>query len=193
MPSSEDIRRFAKLKEKLLSKARILKHQTDESLVLAIDRSTESQVDLYHRLEEHLARIRQLTEKIVTEIEGIAVMHELRTAENRLNFLEDRFDEMDSQLRNRPRRRRNRINLSDFFRTSQGGFKTHPTPDDVQNANEAFSILGLDRGSPLHEVTRAFRRKVKDLHPDSRNGDRSAEPELRRLLAAYEFLKSYGG
>ncbi len=69
----------------------------------------------------------------------------------------------------------------------------NPTPGEVQSAVEAYDILGLEQGAALKEVTAAFRRKAKELHPDSRNGDRSSEPELRKLLAAYQFLKAYAG
>jgi hypothetical protein len=50
---------------------------------------------------------------------------------------------------------------------------------------------GVEFGSSLADVTASFRHKAKQLHPDSNNGDRSAEPELRRMLEAYQFLKEY--
>ncbi|MBI5198054.1 MAG: DnaJ domain-containing protein [Nitrospirae bacterium] len=185
--------RVPDLREKLLILATDLKIKLDDRLGLAIDRSLESQWDLDPKLEEQLAHVSYLTEQILLGIRDSSLLHDLRTFENRLNFLEDRFDELDSRLRNRPRRRRNKIHMADFFTASQEGFKANPTPDDVRSANEAYEILGLSQGSPLKEIIRAFRRKVKELHPDSRNGDRSQEAELRKLLAAYEFLKSYGG
>ena len=43
----------------------------------------------------------------------------------------------------------------------------------------------------LADVTAAFRTKAKQLHPDANNGDRGSEPELRRMLEAYQFLKEY--
>ena len=43
----------------------------------------------------------------------------------------------------------------------------------------------------LWNFTTAFRQRAKELHPDARNGDRSSEPELRRILEAYQFLKEY--
>jgi DnaJ-class molecular chaperone len=55
--------------------------------------------------------------------------------------------------------------------------------------SEAYDILGLEDGASLLKVTRAFRQRAKDLHPDAREGDRSAEPELRRIIEAYQFLK----
>ena len=55
---------------------------------------------------------------------------------------------------------------------------------------DAYAAMGVEFGSSLADVTAAFRYKAKQLHPDSNNGDRSAEPELRRMLEAYQFLKS---
>jgi curved DNA-binding protein CbpA len=51
--------------------------------------------------------------------------------------------------------------------------------------------MGVEFGSSLAEVTAAFRHKAKLLHPDANQGDRSSEPELRRMLDAYQFLKEY--
>ncbi len=49
---------------------------------------------------------------------------------------------------------------------------------------DAYAAMGMEFGSSLADVTAAFRQKAKQLHPDSNNGDRSAEPELRRMLEA---------
>ena len=43
----------------------------------------------------------------------------------------------------------------------------------------------------MSAVTRAFREKAKKFHPDARKGDRSSEPQLRRILEAYQLLKEY--
>jgi curved DNA-binding protein CbpA len=51
--------------------------------------------------------------------------------------------------------------------------------------------MGVEFGSSLTDVTTAFRQKAKLLHPDANHGDRSSEPELRRMLDAYQFLKEY--
>ena len=39
-------------------------------------------------------------------------------------------------------------------------------------------------------ITRAFRYRAKKLHPDINNGDRTAEPELRRIIEAYQYLRA---
>lgn len=188
--AQETARRIAKLREKISQRAEDIKHQVDESLALAIDRLIEGYSDHYLELEEQLETISTLLYRMTNDIQTAERVHDLRTFDSRLDFLEDRYDELDSRLRNRPKRRRRRINLADFFTASQG-YMVHPTGGEVYSATEAYRILGLEYGVPLKEVTAAFRRKAKELHPDSRNGDRSSEPELRKLLAAYQFLKSY--
>ena len=61
---------------------------------------------------------------------------------------------------------------------------------DVRSAIQAFEILEIEFGSSLLAVTRAFRERAKKLHPDSRQGDRSSEPELRKIIEAYQYLKT---
>ncbi|MDH5640696.1 MAG: J domain-containing protein, partial [Nitrospira sp.] len=64
-------------------------------------------------------------------------------------------------------------------------------PSSINNAVDAYAVMGVEFGSSLADVTAAFRVKAKQLHPDANNGDRSSEPELRRMLEAYQFLKEY--
>ena len=61
----------------------------------------------------------------------------------------------------------------------------------VRPAKSRTPTTPISFGTPLADVTTAFRQRAKELHPDARNGDRSSEPELRRILEAYQFLKEY--
>ncbi len=56
--------------------------------------------------------------------------------------------------------------------------KRGPTP------SEAASVLGVEVGAGEREVKRAYRRRVKEVHPD-RGGD---ERQFKRVAAAYERL-----
>ncbi|PSP55248.1 molecular chaperone DnaJ [Halobacteriales archaeon QS_1_67_19] len=47
----------------------------------------------------------------------------------------------------------------------------------------AFAVLGLDRGATLPEVKRAYREKVKDVHPDH-GGDRETFQRVREAYTA---------
>ena len=64
-------------------------------------------------------------------------------------------------------------------------------PGEVNTAGEAYNALGLEFGSSMSAVTKAFREKAKQFHPDARKGDRSSEPQLRRILDSYQLLKEY--
>lgn len=49
---------------------------------------------------------------------------------------------------------------------------------------EARSVLGVDADAEQSEIRRAYREKVKDVHPD-RGGDKA---EFKRVTAAYDRL-----
>ncbi|WP_276298867.1 J domain-containing protein [Halorussus lipolyticus] len=59
----------------------------------------------------------------------------------------------------------------------------------VQNSGptpaEAYRVLGLDTDADAEEVRRAYRQKVKSVHPDRESGD---EDEFKRVKEAYEVL-----
>ncbi|WP_415857418.1 J domain-containing protein [Sinomonas sp. G460-2] len=51
-----------------------------------------------------------------------------------------------------------------------------------------YSVLGVDRAATDEEIRRAFRRLVRELHPDGQAGE-GADPErLREVLEAYSVL-----
>ncbi|RMH35282.1 MAG: hypothetical protein D6690_09370 [Nitrospirae bacterium] len=168
-----------------------LRTKADESWEFAIETMFQERLDTYLRIERGLAEVIRMLELLDEELEDI---HELATAqrlESRLEFIEDQFEEYDSEIRQRPRRRRRRINLFAFFQaSSRGGTARAAGQGEIHSMTEAYAALGLEYGSPLSAVTKAFRQKVKRIHPDIRNGDRSAEPELRRIIEAYQLLKN---
>ena len=139
---------------------------------------------------------RKSSKSLVQIEEELGEIRELSGAmrlESRLEFVEDRWDDFDSEIRERPRRRRKKISLADMLKAAGGGGGDLSQRDQggINNAMDAYAAMGMEFGSSLADVTAAFRHKAKQLHPDSNNGDRSAEPELRRMLEAYQFLKEY--
>ncbi|MCW3994263.1 MAG: DnaJ domain-containing protein, partial [Candidatus Bathyarchaeota archaeon] len=52
-----------------------------------------------------------------------------------------------------------------------------------------YDVLGVQRGARDREIKSAFRRLAKECHPDSCNGDASAERRFKELNEAYEALK----
>ncbi len=160
----------------------------------ALDRVIHERMDTYFRLEERLEELNTLCTRIIEEIDAVDTLGVLRQIDDRLNFIEDCFDDLESEMRDRPRRhRRRRFNFADFFRQWQSASGTAPGggagPGEIGSATEAYQELGVHDGSDLRTIMTAFRRLVKELHPDARGGDRSSEPRLRRIVAAYEFLK----
>ena len=168
-----------------------LRSKTADSLDFAVDHMMQERVDSFFRVEEGLEEIDHSLQLIEEELAQIRDLSAAFRLESRLEFIEDRWDEMDSELRERPRRRRRTINMADFFKATGGSSDPAAPASEITNATDAYEVLGLEYGSSLLEVTTAFRQRAKELHPDARNGDRSLEPELRRIIASYQFLKEH--
>ncbi len=168
-----------------------LRTKTEDSLEIAIDTMMEERVDSFFRVEEGLEEIIKSLLEIEEELGGVRDLSGAMRLESRLEFVEDRWDEFDSEIRERPRRRRKKISLADMLKAASGSGDLSQGPSGINNAMDAYAVMGVEFGSSLADVTAAFRQKAKQLHPDANNGDRSSEPALRRMLEAYQFLKEY--
>ena len=188
-----DARRQARYQTGMRRRIELLRSKAEDSLDTAMDSMMQERVDSYFKVEEGLEEITRMLGLIEEELSLVQDLSAALRLESRLEFVEDRFDELDSEVRERPRRRRRRINLSDFFRAAGGGGEadSHSGPGQIRTTEQAFDALGLDYGSSMSAVTAAFRQRAKALHPDARSGDRSAEPELRRIIEAYQYLKEH--
>jgi predicted DNA-binding ribbon-helix-helix protein len=168
----------------------LLRSRTEDSLEFAIESMMQDRVDSFFKAEEGLEEIARMLALIEEELGQVQDLTSALRLQSRLEFVEDRFDELDSEVRERPRRRRRRIDLSGFFRAAGGDGGETPR-GEIQSPAQAFEVLGLEYGSTLTAVTAAFRQRAKELHPDARSGDRSAEPQLRKIIEAYQFLKEH--
>lgn len=54
--------------------------------------------------------------------------------------------------------------------------------------NEAFDILGINSNSTIDEIHNAYRRAVKENHPDQVGGN---EDKIKAVIAAYEMVNKY--
>jgi hypothetical protein len=187
-----DFRKLGKYRIGMLRRIADLKAKTEDSLDVAIDTMMQERVDSYFRVEQGFAEIEHSLQTIEEELSLVGDLSTAQRLEARLEFVEDRYDELDSEVRQRPRRRRRKMNLTDFFKMASGGGGAMPgQPGEINTAGEAYEALGLEFGSSMSTVTKAFRDKAKKFHPDARKGDRSSEPQLRRILEAYQLLKEY--
>jgi DnaJ-domain-containing protein 1 len=184
-------RTFGKFQVGMRKRIVELRAKTEDCLEVAIDSMMEDRVDSYFRIEEGLTEIDRSLALIEEEMAHVVDLSSAQRLDSRLEFMEDRFEEFDSEVRMRPRRRRRRINMADFFKAAGGGWGEAPATREINNATDAYAALEVEYGSSLTVVTRAFRDRAKKLHPDARRGDRSSEPELRRIIEAYQFLKEH--
>ena len=184
--------KYIKFRTGMQKRIRSLRSKTEDSLDTAVDSMMEERVDGFFRVEQGLEEVIKSLIEIEEELGVVRDLSGAMRLESRLEFVEDRWEEFDSEIRERPRRRRKRINLADMFKAASGGGGTlSDNPSGVNNAMDAYAIMGLEFGSSLADVTAAFRTKAKQLHPDANDGDRGSEPELRRILEAYQFLREY--
>ncbi len=51
-----------------------------------------------------------------------------------------------------------------------------------------YKVLGLEESATAKEVTKAYRKLARDLHPDKNPGDASAEERFKEVAAAYDVL-----
>jgi hypothetical protein len=184
--------KFIKFRNGMQTRIGSLRSKTEDSMDVAVDTMMEERVDSFFRVEQGLDEIVKSLLQIEEDLEQISDLSGAMRLESRLEFVEDRWDDLDSEIRERPRRRRRRVSLADMLKAaSGGGGDLSQSSSGVNNAVDAYAVMGVEFGSSLTDVTAAFRQKAKLLHPDANNGDRSSEPELRRMLDAYQFLKEY--
>lgn len=63
--------------------------------------------------------------------------------------------------------------------------RTATRPSRTPSRTEAYRTLDLDPGASEAEIRRAYRTKVKEVHPDADSGDEEA---FKRVNRAYETL-----
>ena len=60
-------------------------------------------------------------------------------------------------------------------------------------SHDSYAVLGLPPTATQDQITNAYRRQVRTLHPDVRTTSQPARPpsdeQLRRVLAAYSLLR----
>ena len=193
MPKYDGHLPLSEIRKRLNRRIKVCYGYIEQSLSYGLDHLFQDRVDEYLKFESKVEDILRVTSVIVEELEISNNLAGLRRLEGRLDYIEDQFDDLDAQIRGRRRRRRRKPSLFDFFKKSAGGGReSNPNEarGEINSLSEAYETLGLPPGSSQREITPTFRNKIRDLHPDVRGGDRSAEPLLRKLIAAYQYLKA---
>jgi DnaJ-class molecular chaperone len=55
-------------------------------------------------------------------------------------------------------------------------------------AEDPYSVLGVAKTASAGDITKAYRKLAKKLHPDLNPGDKSAEERFKRITAAYDIV-----
>ncbi|MCW8835417.1 MAG: DnaJ domain-containing protein, partial [Rhodospirillales bacterium] len=53
---------------------------------------------------------------------------------------------------------------------------------------DPYRVLGINRNAPQADIKSAYRRLVREYHPDRSPGDRAVEDRFKEVVAAYEQL-----
>jgi DnaJ-domain-containing protein 1 len=183
--------RFFTLHDALRERLDGLQRKINAGMEFALDHLLEHQIDHYFRHEEAFEELESLFGRVTADFDSLDSVDALKRFEARFVILEDRCEEIDAALRQRPMRRRQRINFFNFFRQSQGdNGQAEGSRPEVSSLSEAYEILGVEPDTRPALITAAFRKLVKEFHPDMNGGDRSHEPRLRKLMAAYQLIKA---
>jgi DnaJ-class molecular chaperone len=55
-------------------------------------------------------------------------------------------------------------------------------------ADDLYSVLGVAKTATPEDVTKAYRKLAKKLHPDLNPGDKAAEEKFKKITAAYDII-----
>jgi len=166
-----------------------------ESAWFSLERSLEMDwaVGGFGEMEERFAELDRLFSGLLEELLRESSRTGLAKIARKAEFLEDRFEEMDSLLRNRPRRKRTAFPWEKFFRMGTGEGGQNPEIRRNERLKAACRTLGIPESAVWDEIRKKVRSLLKEMHPDMRSGDRSQEGRMREILDAYAFLKEHFG
>src|SRR5262245_3459888 len=55
-------------------------------------------------------------------------------------------------------------------------------------AEDLYSVLSVPKTASAEDITKAYRKLAKELHPDLNPGDKAAEEKFKKVTAAYDIL-----
>ena len=55
-------------------------------------------------------------------------------------------------------------------------------------AEDPYSVIGVAKTASAEDITKAYRKLAKKLHPDLNPGDKAAEDKFKKITAAYDIL-----
>ena len=120
-----------------------LRAQSERSLDFAIDTMMLERAESYFKVETGLTEVERMVTLIEEELDDVRELTHAQRLEARLEFIEDRFEDFDSEIHQRPKRRRRKINLFDFFKKATGSGDVAASQGEINSHQEAYEALGL--------------------------------------------------
>jgi DnaJ-class molecular chaperone len=65
---------------------------------------------------------------------------------------------------------------------------TTDTSLQTSMAEDLYSVLGVSKTASAADITKAYRKLAKKLHPDLNPGDKAAEEKFKKITAAYDII-----
>ena len=96
MPFSSS--KYMKFRSGMHKRIGSLRSKTEDSMEVAVDTMMEERVDSYFRVEQGLDEIIKSLLQIEEELEQICDLSGAMRLESRLEFVEDRWDDLDSEI-----------------------------------------------------------------------------------------------
>src|SRR5213593_4108905 len=119
--SFQNKRAQAKALQEMKSRIAELQARITKDVDYAFESLLQAQPDLSLKMEGELEEVLRMAELIEGELDEASGISELERLDRRIEFIEDRFEELEAELYSHPRRRRKRRpNLFDFFRQAAG-------------------------------------------------------------------------
>src|SRR2546428_4363219 len=120
--SFQNKRARAKALQEMRSRVAELKARIAKDVDYAFEALLQVQPDLSLKMESDLEEVLRMAELIGSELDEASGISELERLDRRIEFIEDRFEELEAELYSRPRpRRERRANLFEIFRQATGG------------------------------------------------------------------------
>jgi len=135
--SFQNKRAQAKALQEMKSRVAELQARIAKDVDYAFEALLQVQPDLSLKMESELEEVLRMAELIEGELDEASGISELERLDRRIEFIEDRFEELEAELYSRPRRRRKRRSRKPSARRSRSSTRTRGPATGAAKCNSA--------------------------------------------------------